>query len=78
VGHELKLEGYSIYPKRAGQRYSYKEILACYNKQIRKAKRSSWKRYCYVINDNRQWQTHEIIEKQATNRVSTIKQPDDQ
>jgi hypothetical protein len=30
---------------------TYKETVTCYNKEIRKAKRSSWRRYCQEIND---------------------------
>jgi hypothetical protein len=53
--------------KRTGQWDTYKETLTSYNKEIRKAKRSSWRRYC-----------QEIMVKQATKRVSTIKLPNGQ
>jgi hypothetical protein len=32
--------------KRTGQWDTYKETLTCYNKEIRKPKRFSWRRYC--------------------------------
>jgi hypothetical protein len=37
--------------KITGQWDTYKETLTCYNKEIRKAKRTSWRRYCQEIND---------------------------
>jgi hypothetical protein len=65
--------------KRTGQWDTYKETLTCYNKEIRKAKRSSWRGYCQEINDvpgNARLMT--IMEKQVTNKVSTIKLPNGQ
>jgi hypothetical protein len=61
--------------KRTGQWNACKETLTCYNIEIRKAKRSSWRRYFQEINDvpGSAW----IMAKQATDRVSTIKLPDD-
>jgi hypothetical protein len=53
--------------------------LTCYNKEIRKAKRSSWRRYCQEINDvPRSARLMMIMAEQAINRVSTIKLPDGQ
>jgi hypothetical protein len=37
--------------KGTGQWDTYKENLTYYNKEIRKAKQSSWRRYCQEIND---------------------------
>jgi hypothetical protein len=37
--------------KRTGQWDAYKKALTCYNREIRKSKRSSWRRYCPEIND---------------------------
>jgi hypothetical protein len=37
--------------KRTGQWDTYKETLTCYSKEIRKAKRSSWRSYCQEISD---------------------------
>jgi hypothetical protein len=37
--------------KRTGQWDTYQETLTCYNKEIRKAKQSSWRRYCQKISD---------------------------
>jgi hypothetical protein len=37
--------------KRTGQWDTYKETLICYNKEIRQAKWSSWRRYCQEITD---------------------------
>jgi hypothetical protein len=37
--------------KRTGDWESYKLALTCYNKEIRKAKRSSWRDYCRGIED---------------------------
>jgi hypothetical protein len=55
------------------------ETLTCYNKEIRKAKWSSWKRYCKEISDvPGSARLMKIMAKQATNRVSTIKLPDGQ
>jgi hypothetical protein len=58
--------------KRAGQWDTYKETVTCYNKEIRKAKRSSW--YCQEIDDVPGGAgLMKIMAKQATNKVSTIK-----
>jgi hypothetical protein len=65
--------------KRTGQWDTSKETLTCYNKEIRKSKQSSWRRYCQEINDAPDCaRLAKIISKQATNRVSTIKLPDGQ
>jgi hypothetical protein len=60
--------------KITGQWDTYKETLTCYNNEIRKAKRSSW-RYCHL---NVLAKPTKIMAKQATNEVSTIKLPDGQ
>jgi hypothetical protein len=58
---------------------TYKEVLTCYNKGIRKAKKSSWRRYCQKIADvPGSARLMKSMAKQATNRVSTIKLPDAQ
>jgi hypothetical protein len=65
--------------KRTGQWDNYKGNLICYNKEIRKAKRSSWRRYCQEINDVPGGaRLMKIMAKQATNKFSTIKLPDGQ
>jgi hypothetical protein len=63
--------------RRTGQWDTYKETLTCYNKEIRKAKRSSWRRYCQEINDvPGSARLMKIMTKQATSNVSTIMLPD--
>jgi hypothetical protein len=63
--------------KRTGQWDTYRETLTCYNKEIRKAKRSSWRRYCQETNDvPSSVRLMRVMAKQATNQVSTIKVPD--
>jgi hypothetical protein len=53
---------------------TYKETLTCYNKEIRKAKRFSWRRYCREINDvPGSARLMRAMAKQTTNRVSTVK-----
>jgi hypothetical protein len=65
--------------KRTSQWDTHKGTLTCYNKEIRKAKRSSWRRYCQEINDVPGGaRLIKIMEKQAANKVSTIKLPDGQ
>jgi hypothetical protein len=65
--------------KRTGQWGSYKETLTFYNKEIRKAKRSSWRRYCRDINDVPGGaRLIRVMAKQATNRVCTVKLPNSQ
>jgi hypothetical protein len=60
--------------KRTGQWDAYREALTCYNKEIRKAKRSSWRRHCQEINDvPGSASLMKIMAKHATNKVSTIK-----
>jgi hypothetical protein len=64
---------------RTGQWDTYKEALTCYNKEVKKAKRSSWRRYCQGVADvPGSARLMKIMAKQATNRVSTIKLPDGQ
>jgi hypothetical protein len=65
--------------RRTGQWDTYKEALTCYNKEIRKAKRSSWRRYCQEIADVAgSVRLMKIMAKHATNRISIIKLPDGQ
>jgi hypothetical protein len=65
--------------KRTGQWDAYREALTRYNKEIRKAKRSSWRRHCQEINDAPgSARLMMIMAKQATNKVSTIKLPNGQ
>jgi hypothetical protein len=65
--------------KRKEQLDTYKETLTCYNKEIRKAKRSSWRRYCQEINDVQgSSRLMRIMAKQAANKVSTVKSPNGQ
>jgi hypothetical protein len=65
--------------KRTGQWDTYKEILTCYNKEIGKAKRASWKGYCQEIDDvPGSARLMRIMAKQATNKVSTVKLPNGQ
>jgi hypothetical protein len=63
--------------KRTGQWDNCEETLPCYNKEIRKAKRSSCRRYCQEISDvpGSVW-LMKIVAKQATNKVSSIKLTD--
>lgn len=37
--------------KRTGEWDTHRSAVTCYNKAIRKVKRSSWKRYCQGIED---------------------------
>jgi hypothetical protein len=63
--------------KRAGQWGSYKETMTCYNKEIRKAKRSSWRRNRQEINEiPGSARVMKIMAKPVNNRVSIIKPPD--
>jgi hypothetical protein len=64
--------------KRTGRWDTYKEALTCYNKEIRKAKRSSWRRHCETgdVPDNAR--LLKIMSKQATKEVSTIRLPNRQ
>jgi hypothetical protein len=65
--------------KRTGQWDTYMEILTCYKKEIRKAKRSPWRGYCQEISDVRgSARFMKNMAKQATNKVSAIKLPDGQ
>jgi hypothetical protein len=65
--------------KRTWQWDAYKEALTCYNKEIRKSKLSSWKRYCHEINEVLgSARLMKIMAKQATSKVGTIKLPDGQ
>jgi hypothetical protein len=59
--------------KRTGQWDTYKETLNCYNKEIRKAKRASWRGYCQINDVPGSARLVRIMAKQATSRVSTVK-----
>jgi hypothetical protein len=64
---------------RTGHWDAYKEAVTYYSKEIRKAKWSSWRRYCQEIADVPGSATLiKIMAKQVTKRVSTIKLPDGQ
>jgi hypothetical protein len=53
------------------------ETLTCYNREIRKAKRSTWRRYCQEISDvSDSGRLMKIMAKQVTNKGSAIKLPD--
>jgi hypothetical protein len=64
--------------KRTGDWESYKTALTCYNKEIRKAKQSSWRDYCQGIEDvpDRARLTR-IMAGQSANSVQSIKLLDD-
>jgi hypothetical protein len=62
--------------KRTGQWDTYKETPTCYNKEIRKVKGSSWRRYSQISDVPGNARLTYIMAKQATNKVSTIKLPD--
>jgi hypothetical protein len=65
--------------KRTGQWDTYKETLTCCSKEIRKAKRASWKGYCQEISDvTGSARLMRIMAKQETNRVRTVKLPNGQ
>jgi hypothetical protein len=53
-----------------------KETFTCYGKEISKAKRASWRRYCQEANDVPG--SARLMAKQATKRVSTVKLPNRQ
>jgi hypothetical protein len=66
-----------IHAKRTGDWESYKTALTCYNKEIRKAKRSSWRDYCWGIADvSDRARLMRIMVSQSANRVESIKLPD--
>jgi hypothetical protein len=78
---ELRAKTRSLFNvvERTGHWDTYKEVLTCYNEEIRKAKQSSWRRYCQEIADvPGSARLMKITAKHATNRVSTIKLPDGQ
>jgi hypothetical protein len=62
--------------KRTGQSDTYKETITSDNKKIRKAKRSSWRRYYQISDVLGSARLMKIMAKQETNRVSTTKLPD--
>jgi hypothetical protein len=61
--------------KRPEQWNTYRENLTCYNKEIRKAKRSSWRKYCQISDVSDGASLMKIMKEQATNKDSTIKLP---
>jgi hypothetical protein len=68
-----------IIAERIGQCDTCKETLTSYNKEIKEAKCSSWRRYCQEITDvPSSARLTKIMAQQATNRVSTIELPDGQ
>jgi hypothetical protein len=65
--------------KRTGDWESYKMALTCYNKDIRKAKRSSWRDYCQGIEDvPDRARLMRIKASRSANRVESIKLLDGQ
>jgi hypothetical protein len=65
--------------KRTGDWESYKMALTCYNKEIRKAKRSSWRDYCWEIEDvPDRARLMRNMASQSANRVESIKLLDGQ
>jgi len=63
--------------KRTGNWESYKTALTCYNKEIRKAKLSSWRDHCQGIEDvPDRARLMRIMAGQSDNRVGFIKLPD--
>jgi hypothetical protein len=65
--------------KRRGKWDTYKETLTCYNKEIRKAKQSSGRRYCQEFSDiPGSARLMKIMAKQATYKVSSIELPNGQ
>jgi hypothetical protein len=76
---ELKAKSRRLFniSKRALHWDTYKEALTCYNKEIRKAKRSSWRRFCHETTDIPGSATlMKMMTKQVTNSVGTIMIPD--
>jgi hypothetical protein len=60
--------------KRTGDWESYKTAFTCYNKEIRKAKQSSWRDYCRGIeNVPDRARLMRIMASQSANRVESIK-----
>jgi hypothetical protein len=66
----------TLHSFETGQWDTCKETLTWYNKEIRKAKRSSWRRYCQINDVPGSARLMKVMAKQATNKVSTIKLPD--
>jgi hypothetical protein len=60
--------------KRTGDWKSYKTALTCYNKEIRKDKRSSWRDYYWWIADAPDTaRLMRIMASQSSHRVKSIK-----
>jgi hypothetical protein len=63
--------------KIKGDWESYKMALTCYNKEIRKAKRSAWRDYCQGNKDvPDSARLMRIMASQLANRMGSIKPPD--
>ena len=63
--------------KRTGGWESYKTVLTCYNKEIRKTKQSSWRDSCQGIKDiPDRVRLMRVMAIQSANRVEFIKLPD--
>ena len=62
--------------KRTLQWEDYKTALTEYNKEIRKAKRTSWKSFCQEIDNTTQGaRVHKILAKAKPNEIGQLKKP---
>jgi hypothetical protein len=65
--------------KRTGEWDTYKEALTHYNKEIRKAKRSSWRGYWQGIEDVQgSTRLMKIVLKEVTHNVVSVRLPNGQ
>ncbi|XP_030759768.1 uncharacterized protein LOC115885120 [Sitophilus oryzae] len=63
--------------KVSGNWETYRTTLAEYNKEIRRAKRESWRRFCGSLADLPQsTRIHKILSKEPVNELRTIQRPD--
>ncbi|XP_030746166.1 uncharacterized protein LOC115874994 [Sitophilus oryzae] len=63
--------------KVSGNWETYRTTLAEYNKEIRRAKRESWRRFCGSLVDLPQsTRIHKILSKEPVNELGTIQRPD--
>jgi hypothetical protein len=75
-GQRVKTRRLVNVTKRTGDWDTCKKVLTCDNKEIRKAKRLSWRRYCPGIADvPGSHRLRKAMAKQTTNRVSNVKHP---
>jgi hypothetical protein len=62
---------------RTGHWETYKMVIMCYNKEIRKAKPSTWKDYCLGIKDvPDRYRLARIMASQSANSLESIQLPD--